>query len=269
LKIAPYNNSVNEEIINRYFTKSNDLKKRGDAVYEDNHITPKQTQKFKTITDLEKLLEESINNLFNRYDISYEDELSSSDLDKIKSKYEFAREIQSLASLCCYIYQPALRNDWCSLEITGRTIGLSRSKNWIIFRKKDDSVNLIMNVYKNDKHMGKQIISIKNKKLIKMLKYWISVLKQIFNIKPKYLFYYQIENDGDINIISKESFGKQIARWSSKYLGSPLTINDYRHIWEMHIQNSDEYQAASVPERKAMHAKLLHSHETGIQYNRV
>jgi hypothetical protein len=67
----------------------------------------------------------------------------------------------------------------------------------------------------------------------------------------------------------KETLARQIARFSDRIFGKPLTINDFRHSWEMQIQNSIEYQRASVEERKEMHAKLLHGHAIALQYNRV
>jgi len=46
-----------------------------------------------------------------------------------------------------------------------------------------------------------------------------------------------------------------------------LSINDFRHLWEIHIQTDPTYSKLSKDARDKIHAELLHSTHMGQLYN--
>jgi hypothetical protein len=62
---------------------------------------------------------------------------------------------------------------------------------------------------------------------------------------------------------------KRVKTVSEQYFMKPLSINDYRHIWEISIQNDEHYNKLNLNDREALHKQLLHSMNTALKYNRV
>lgn len=69
--------------------------------------------------------------------------------------------------------------------------------------------------------------------------------------------------------LRSDNLKKRLQTVSMRVYGKQLGINSFRHIYEMNLQQSPEYQAMSVSERKKEHEKLGHSLETAQLYNRV
>lgn len=51
--------------------------------------------------------------------------------------YTFARDLQALSIIACYVWQPALRSNYGTLEITRKAVGLKNDRNWLQIRKND------------------------------------------------------------------------------------------------------------------------------------
>jgi hypothetical protein len=58
-----------------------------------------------------------------------------------------------------------------------------------------------------------------------------------------------------------------LPKWSKEIFGKDLGINDYRHIYEITLQRSDEYQMMTEAQKEAEHMKLLHSGVIARAYN--
>jgi hypothetical protein len=264
------------------------LKADGLKAYDQNIMTAKQKERYMSMSGLVNALSRSTTDLFNEYGLqvpltlennttTIEERRGATITDENFARlnventrgpniYTFARELQALVLLHCYVHQPALRNDYGTLHITRKVIGLTKDHNWIQFRK-NGTIAIVMNQYKNVKSLGKQTIEINSPRLRWALHYWWDLLTRLLSTKPVTLFYYTINANHTIKpVADARSLSRQLPRFSEKYLTKPLTINDYRHIWETHIQGTDAYKKMTVNERTAMHNKLLHGHLTGIQY---
>ena len=271
----PQGKVVDKKSKDLYTKIAAELKLQGNAAYADNVMSDVQKQRYMSLDGLNRALERAVIDLFNKYGIKRTAQISADEFNtwNIESTrndniYTFARDLQSLAVLACYIWQPALRNDYASLEITAKAIGLKRDHNWIQMRK-NGSITIVMNVYKNAKSMGKQTITV-GEKLTWMLNYWHDLLRKLLPGKPKQLFYYTINANHTIKRIEdSRTLGRQIPRMGEKFIGRALSVNDYRHIWELHIQSSEDYKRATVNQRTKMHEQLLHGHMMGVQYASV
>lgn len=116
--------------------------------------------------------------------------------------------------------------------------------------------------------MGQQIIEIENPKLIALLKYWINLMTRIMGKPIQYVFLYEMSAKEPTKLNSiLGSLTKAIGRASQQILGTHMTVNSFRHAHEMAIQESPEYQRATMAERTEMHRKLLHGTMMGQIYN--
>jgi len=284
-KAAKVVDKANVEIYKKIAVK---LKADGLKANDQNIMTQQQRDRYMSMSGLVNALSRSTTALFNEYKLQIpmtlenntttieerrgpaisDDNFARLNVANTRGPniYTFARDLQALVLLHCYIHQPALRNDYGTLHITRKVIGLTKDKNWIQFRK-NGTICIIMNHYKNEKSLGQQKIELQSVRLRWALHYWWDLLTRLLPTKPERLFYYTINANHKIKQVSDErSLSRQLPRISDKYVGRPLTINDYRHIWETHIQSLDSYRKATVLERTNMHNKLLHGHLTGIQY---
>lgn len=121
---------------------------------------------------LSRALERAIIELFdNKYRVKRTATMSTEEYDRLNIEstrndniYTFARDLQQLVIFGCYVWQPALRNDYGTLQLTKKAVGLSNSQNWLQIRK-NGSMFIHMNLFKNRKSFGKQVIEIKSDKL--------------------------------------------------------------------------------------------------------
>lgn len=250
------------------------LRAAGNAAYAENIMSDKQKDRYMSLDGLNRSLERSIIDLFNRYSINRSATISDTEFtnwDRPTTRenniYTFARDMQQLVIFACYAWQPSLRNDYGSLEITRKAIGISKDRNWLQIRKNGDMF-IHMNEFKNVKSFGKRVIEIKNPKLKWIIKYWIDLLGRILKAVPKRIVYYTINANHTIKLNEDpKTLSRQIPRISEKITGKPLSVNDFRHIWEADMQNTEEYKRATIAERTKMHEQLLHGHTMGVQYN--
>jgi hypothetical protein len=115
--------------------------------------------------------------------------------------------------------------------------------------------------------MGKTTIEVKAD-LAYVLSAWLRVLQKLQD-RVEYLFIWSFSQGHLTHVASRNSLARRLPRIFEAYVGSPLTVNDMRHIHETTLQSSAAYHGMTVRERDRAHAQLLHSHMTGIAYNRV
>ncbi|GMF27662.1 unnamed protein product [Phytophthora fragariaefolia] len=171
--------------------------------------------------------------------------------------------------LACYILVPPLGSDWSSLEITSAAINkLSADQNWLQVLR-GGRIRILMNKFKNVKHMGSQAVEIDPPRLKRYLRYWVDLLTRLTSESPKQLFIWRLSPDKNVNLstTNRESFSKALSRAYEGVLSKRQTVNSFRHAYEKHIQTDHKYQKMTVAERDRAHGQLLHSHRTGLLYN--
>jgi hypothetical protein len=273
LKLPEAKKLVLKKNITTYENEAGRLRETGNAIYQDNVMNETQKQRYMSLNGLSRSLEQAIIDLYNKYFLKRTATMSKEEFDRINIEdtrkdnlYTFARDLQQLVIFACYTWQPALRNDYGTMEITKKAIGLSNAQNWLQLRK-NGSIFLHLNLFKNRKSFGKQVIEIKSDKLKWLLRYWVDLLSRLVD-KPKRMVYYSISANHTIKLNEDpRTLGRQIPRISEKICGKPLSINDLRHIWEMHLQSTEEYKRATQAEREKMHKQLLHGYAMAHQYN--
>ncbi|RLN69191.1 hypothetical protein BBJ28_00022768 [Nothophytophthora sp. Chile5] len=240
-----------------------------------NNVMPEKAQgNLLSISEANTRLEGSLIKLFENYNLSRNVKMSGEDFGRLSAQSDrkniktFARDLQRHMIVACYVWQPSLRSDWGTLEISSAAANrLDAKKNWLQVLR-SGRIRIIMNQYKNAKSMGQQIIEIDSQKLKQYLKYWIDLMSRIMGSKIKYLFMYELtaQNEPKINSV-RGTLTKAISRSSEQILQQKMSVNDFRHAWEMSIQNTQEYQQATQLERTEMHRQLLHGLAMGQQYN--
>ncbi|KAG7375494.1 hypothetical protein PHYPSEUDO_001017 [Phytophthora pseudosyringae] len=267
---------VSDDARRKYQAAAQRAREKSKKQSLDNVATDKQQINYVSIDGLTRQLETKIHELFADYEMPYQaTKISEADFAKWsiesdrKDIKSFARELQRCVMLACYCYQPALRSDWSTLNITSAAINrLDVEHNWIQVLR-GGRIRLIMNNFKNVKTFGRHIIEVDNVHLKRYLKYWIDLLGRLLGTKPERLFIYQLSPLKEVKLISttRDAFGKAVARNSEKLFDRPQTVNSFRHAWEKKFQEDPAYQSMTQAERQALHHKLLHGVFTGQLYN--
>jgi hypothetical protein len=255
---------VSDNAKQTYDTFMRELSVKRENKRLNNVKTPKQQATLET--DLSKRQLEILTKLekhFADHDIPYA-VLTNGNFNKLQNKFLFAKQLQDLMILAVYILQPALRNDWGKLIITGKQTGLSNDQNYLYMRGQNNQ--LIMNVYKNSRSLGKQVIELRDP-LIYLIKIWIDLLKKLTGNKPIHLLMYTITRDSIHYLDSEDALRRKIPRIALRVLGAPLSIDDFRHLWEIHIQSDPNYSKLTLEQKKRIHLQLLHSTHTALGYN--
>lgn len=270
---TPSGKVVNADIKKRYRDMANKLRDQARVEAMDNTMTEKAQERYMSLDGSNTRLENAIVKLFADYELPRGKKISDADFAKWdvqsdrKNIKTFARDLQRCMIVACYVWQPSLRSDWGTLEITGAAANrLTTDKNWLQVLR-TGRMRIIMNQYKNAKSMGQQIIEVESAKLKGYLKYWIDLIGRVMGQKTTHLFWYELsaKKNGKFND-NRSTFTKCVSRCSDSVLGRPLSVNDYRHMHEMAIQSTDEYKRATMAERAEMHRKLLHGTMMGQQY---
>lgn len=179
------------------------------------------------------------------------------------SSISMIKAYQDYLLMAMYVLNPALRNDLHSLIIVHKAADVSTEGNYLVVAPR--SIYLVLNEYKNSRAMGQVRID-----LIDYVKTLIRNLFRLYKhlkLTPRSLFNHV--SKAKVEPMSEDATKTRIKTVSKQYFGIPLSINDYRHLWEQSIQNSDEYKNMDLNDREAMHKKLLHSLNTALRYNRV
>ncbi|KAE8972318.1 hypothetical protein PF011_g25684 [Phytophthora fragariae] len=241
----------------------------------DNRLTDAQRERYQSLNELEGVIAKAMEQLFVRYGFPLQC-LSDASLERLMGMRGkklnatlFAKEMQRIALMACYTLQPALRADWSTLRLTSRLRSIPDQGNWLFFKKAGRlfTFRVVMQDFKNSRHMGKTTLEVK-RDLAYVLSAWLRVLQQLQD-RVEYLFIWSFRQGRLTHVASRNSLARRIPRIFNAYAGTPLTVNDMRHIHEAALQSSEAYQRMTVRERDRAHAQLLHSHMTGLTYNRM
>ena len=266
---ADKSSAIKPDIKAYYAAQADKLKKPVADLEATNVMSDKQKEKHISIASANLRLEEHIRRVFDDYEIERIAPISDEDFNKWhgkakKNAFTLAKAIQECVIPSLYVWQTALRNDWAELTITRRIV-IPNSGNWLQI-KKDGTMYIILNEYKNAAHMGKQKIQLTTK-CQQLMRIWLELLERILGDKPEHPLYYSINAKGDVKWIENaDTMGRQLSRFSVKIFGRAATINTFRHAHEIALQETDEYKRMTVKERTEAHAKLLHSLTTGVKY---
>lgn len=170
---------------------------------------------------------------------------------------------QDYILMAMYVLNPALRNDLHNLQIVNKCADITTSGNYLVINPR--ALYVYLNEFKNSKSMGAVRVELTD--------YTKQLIRNIFKVykalkKPaKSLFNHLSATK--IEPMSEDALKKRVKHVSNQYFGKELSINDYRHLWEIMIQNDDTYKNLDLNDREAVHKKLLHSLNTALKYNRV
>ena len=238
--------------------KARRLAKRDNNVRSEKQITTLDTELDQRQNELIKKIVE----LFKRYGFSHKGP-TNAQLNKI-DKFGFAKSLQDLMIPAVYLLQPALRSDWGSMHLTGRISNLSTDRNYLYV--KGLTMTIIMNTYKNAKVLGQVRINVRPR-LVELMTIWLRVLKNLLGGSPLHPLYYNITKTNIDYVENDEALRRQIPRISKRIFGVALSINDYRHLWEINIQTDPAYAKLSDDARKEIHKELLHGLHIAQLYN--
>ena len=244
------------------------LKAARMEIQSKNAKTPKQVVRLATgLTQRQNELDSKIDTLFKDFNVPFAN-IKASEIVRLRDDetlIPFLKQFQDLVIMACYLYQPALRNDWGLINITKKITGISKTENYLYIR--GGKMELVLQVYKNVKKLGKMRIAVRTK-LQQILKIWIDLLSKTMG-DPKYVLYYAIDKNGIRHIENDEAIRRQIPRISLKTFELPLSINDFRALWEEHIQRDPAYMRMSPADQEKLHNELLHGKQIASTYNRV
>lgn len=266
IEVAP--ELVTDDAKSVYSKEIEQLKLARKEIQDNNAKTPKQVVRLETgLEQRQQELDDAINSLFQTYNLPFATITGPSivELKDNNSLIPFMKQLQDLVIMACYIYQPALRNDWGLMKITKKITGISKNENYLYIRA--GKMELVLQVYKNVKKLGKMRIAVRAK-LQQILKIWIDLLTNTAD-DHQYVLYYSIDKNGIKHIENDEAIRRQIPRISQKIFAQPLSINDFRALWEENIQRDPSYVRMSPKDQEKLHNELLHGKQIAATYNRV
>lgn len=223
----------------------------------NNRMTEKDHAKYKPLPEIQAKVRELLHRL-------------SEPLNTAEKKDSLARmkELQKAIIIAMYTLMPPLRDDLNELLFTRRVIGLKKTQNYLVSTSK--SMYIVLNEYKTAKKFGKMKLPIEDPDLRSAIDLFMKRVAEL-GAKPTQLFFWDFSNINDVPKLSNSNraISNQLHSWSAKMIGAPLTINDYRHIYEMHLQRSPEYQRMTQKEKNELHMRMLHSASIAQVYNKA
>lgn len=243
---------IPDNIVKFYKEWLDDLFKQKENIRQNN--IKRETDRDINIDDLEIQLD----NYFKQFK-----RISKPMLNKLSKEgklVDFVKEYQKLVLLSCYVYQPALRNDWGNMVILYNLRKRNNQENYVYLGKKS---YLIMNVYKTANKYGQQQIDL-NPKLVKVLKNWINIYTNITNQDPYYVLYYNVDKNG-LTHNDPSSLSMIIKRISNEYFNIEYSINDYRKGHTKKIIEQPNYMKLTQLQKNKLHMMLLHSTQIAEQ----
>lgn len=230
------------DLLNQTLINDNDEYRGNNIVKDKSKFIP-----YEQLLTLPKIIEDNIKFVYGKLFLSHDE------IDKLKSKqakYKYLKLLNEFLISILYTKEPPIRADWATVLLDKPF----ENENWF-----DSKTGIIYwNVFKNVKGFGKQHWKLSNITL-NNIKHYILVLNYIIN-KPVYLLY-QLKTSLFQNF-TREKFSTYFKTINEKYLHKPLTINDYRKIYESHIINTPGYNELSNDDKKKIHERLLHSTST-------
>lgn len=163
-------------------------------------------------------------------------------IKELRAKLAEMPESLDKVILSLYIDNPPMRNNYFDANVVFDRKDLDRTRNNILVNKR--GISLITD---NHKTFGK---------------YGTLVLK--FSPETERL----VRKVG-FPQLKEDNFKKRVSNLSKRIFGVPISINDFRHIYEIELQNSPAYNRMTVAERKKAHELIGHSASTAQIYNRV
>jgi hypothetical protein len=181
-----------------------------------------------------------------------------------KEQVNYISKLANYILLSLYVFTPAIRNNYYGLNVIDNKNMIDKKSNLNYMIVNKASVYLYLQNYKNHHSLGSIRIDI-DKETQKLIKSYITLLEFLLGKMPEY-FLYHISNN-KIEPLKENATKNKIIDLSKQVFNTPLSINDYRHIWEISIQNSEEYKNMSYIQKEKTHRKLLHSLDTAMKYN--
>lgn len=245
---------ANDKSADKYDKLSNSLIEKSDEMRGNNEI--KDEDKWITydaMIDIPFSIANDIKFIYDKLFLSY-DEIDN--LKTLSAKFKYLRMLTDYIIAVLYCHQYSVRADYATVLLKP-----SKTENWYDVNK---SV-IHFNDFKNVKKMGPQAWAVDEKIKIQLREY-ISILNYIID-SPKRLLY--MVGAKTIKPFSRETFAIYIARILFKYTKKKISINTLRHIHETKILSSPDYNRLSINDKKALHARMLHSTATGQDYNKI
>lgn len=230
----------------------------------NNNRTEKQAAKYLPLQELK----DTINNEFQKL-LAQKDMTNTIDIRKVRravGDLDFVKKYQQLLIIAVYVLQPPLRNDWFALKMINKLGDATDPKSNYIYIKSKSKIKLILNHYKTAYITGTTTIDIEDANLRKYISGWAKIINVLLDNPERFMGYLITKNTITYNP-NTETTRRGMAIISNKLFGKPLTINDFRHIYEIDLQTDPEYAKMTQAERNAEHAKLLHSTPTAQLYN--
>lgn len=222
-------------------------KEKSDEAETNNSIAnDKKADRYVKLKELQNLLDE------------FKPEINLSN-----PSYKMLKDFQKYLILGFYVFNPPIRNDLAKLKIITNQKNIKKEGNFIVINNRN--VYIYLNEYKNARSMGRTRVEldVKNIKAVRD----IMKLYKALNLIPEYLI--NSISEDRIEPASEATTLQMIIRYTKEVFGKQMSINDFRHIWEMEWQSSDWYKGLTVGERENLHKKLLHGTATAWLYNRV
>lgn len=230
----------------------------------NNARTEKQKDRYIPLPELQETIHEAFNALLIQHNMGL-----SIDIRKIRvaaQDRDFVKAYHQLLTVAVYALQPPLRSDWFALKIVKRLGDIKDSDSNFIYIKNQSRMKLILNEYKTAYLTGTRSIEIEDPDLRRYIYGWYKILTVLVE-EPAYLLGYTITKTAIVYNENTETTRRTIPIISQKVFGKPLTINDFRHIYEINLQTDPRYAKMTQAERNTEHAKLLHSTPTAQLYN--
>jgi hypothetical protein len=266
IEVAPH--LINARAKALYDKEIEKLKDARIEIRDKNAKTPKQVVRLQMgLNERQQQLDDLFDTLFNNYELPMAN-IKAIHIERLRRDDQFVpfvKQFQDLLIMACYLYQPALRNDWGEMKIVSKIRGIANDQNYLYVSS--GKMELVLQVYKNVKKLGKMRINVRPK-LRKLLKIWIDLLGKTVD-NPIYVLYYSIDKNGIKHVENDEAIRRQISRISERMFNVPLSINDFRALWEENIQRDPAYMLMSPAQKEKLHNELLHGKEIAATYNRV
>jgi len=244
----------NTELYNKYNQYKDAIVKQAFAE-ADNNVHTEQT--LDTYIPYEKL-NQDFNESFDQLIIDI-NKLNNKDLSPA-----VLNELVNYMLLSLYINQPPIRNDYARLKIVHNKKSITDKGNYFMITPK--TMYVYLNEFKTKYSFGS--IRIELSKINQQhLRYYLRLVKKIYKQVPEYLFNsYKVD---EIIPLTEDAIIKRLLKTSNNIFGKALSVNAYRHIYEIYLQSSPEYQKLTIGQKNDLHKQLLHTIKEAPRYNRV
>jgi hypothetical protein len=241
-----------DKTIKKYDLLNQILIKDSDDFRANNIIQDKNKDKiisYSNLLELPKIISDNIIFVYSKLFLNNED---INNLKSIQAKYKYLKNLTEYMISSLYLNGDApVRANWSNVQIDKHDNNI----NWY-----DSKTGFIhWNQFKNIKSFGPRSWKLSTNN-VKNLNNYLKVLKHIIN-DPHYVLY-QIPTTTTFHSFTPEKFSTYFKKINIKYLKKPLTINDYRKIYESHIINNPNYNNLTNEDKNKIHERLLHSTST-------